>query len=55
VRERSLEKIDELMERTLAATGYEEVSPGLALDLRLQPSVRQLVENTVVRRPGRSG
>ncbi len=26
VRERSLEKIDELMERTLAATGYEEVS-----------------------------
>lgn len=26
VRERSLEKIDELMERTLAATGYEEIS-----------------------------
>jgi len=26
VRERSLEKVDELMERTLAATGYEEVS-----------------------------
>jgi radical SAM family uncharacterized protein/radical SAM-linked protein len=26
VRERSIEKIDELMERTLAATGYEEIS-----------------------------
>ncbi|MBX7257177.1 MAG: TIGR03960 family B12-binding radical SAM protein [Candidatus Hydrogenedentes bacterium] len=26
VRERSLEKVDELMERTLAATGYEEIS-----------------------------
>jgi radical SAM family uncharacterized protein/radical SAM-linked protein len=46
VRERSLEKIDELLDRTLAATGYEEVSL-VSLSTCDYSRVRQLVENTV--------
>ncbi|MFT4626671.1 MAG: radical SAM family uncharacterized protein/radical SAM-linked protein [Myxococcota bacterium] len=46
VRERTLEKIDELLQRTLDATGYEEVSL-VSLSTCDHSRVRQLVENTV--------
>ncbi|MEQ1570104.1 MAG: TIGR03960 family B12-binding radical SAM protein, partial [Myxococcota bacterium] len=46
VRERSLEKVDELLDRTLASTGYEEVSL-VSLSTCDYSRVRQLVENTV--------
>jgi radical SAM family uncharacterized protein/radical SAM-linked protein len=46
VRERSLEKIGELLDRTLASTGYEEVSL-VSLSTCDYSRVRQLVENTV--------
>lgn len=48
VRERSLEKVDELLQRTLATTGYEEVSL-VSLSTCDYSRVRQLVENTVER------
>jgi radical SAM family uncharacterized protein/radical SAM-linked protein len=46
VRERTLEKVDELLNRTLATTGYEEVSL-VSLSTCDYSRVRQLVENTV--------
>ncbi len=46
VRERSLEKVDELLRRTLDATGYEEVGL-VSLSTCDYSRVRQLVENTV--------
>ncbi|MCB9690560.1 MAG: TIGR03960 family B12-binding radical SAM protein [Alphaproteobacteria bacterium] len=46
VRERSLENIDALLQRTLDATGYEEVSL-VSLSTCDYSRVRQLVENTV--------
>jgi radical SAM family uncharacterized protein/radical SAM-linked protein len=46
VRERKLERIDELLKRTLASTGYEEVSL-VSLSTCDYSRVRQLVENTV--------
>jgi radical SAM family uncharacterized protein/radical SAM-linked protein len=46
VRERKLEQIDELLTRTLDATGYEEVSL-VSLSTCDYSRVRQLVENTV--------
>ena len=46
VRERSLEKVDELLQRTLDSTGYEEVSL-VSLSTCDYSRVRQLVENTV--------
>ncbi len=46
VRERSLDKVDELLQRTLANTGYEEVSL-VSLSTCDYSRVRQLVENTV--------
>ena len=46
VRERKLEKVDELLKRTLASTGYEEVSL-VSLSTCDYSRVRQLVENTV--------
>ncbi len=46
VRERSLERVDELLQRTLDATGYEEVSL-VSLSTCDHSRVRQLVENTV--------
>ncbi len=46
VRERKLEKIDELLQRTLDTTGYEEVSL-VSLSTCDYSKVRQLVENTV--------
>ncbi len=45
VRERSLDKVDELLDRTLATTGYEEVSL-VSLSTCDYSRVRQLVENT---------
>lgn len=45
VRERSLEKVDELLDRTLATTGYEEVSL-VSLSTCDHSRVRQLVDNT---------
>lgn len=51
VRERKLEKVDDLLKRTLASTGYEEVSL-VSLSTCDYSRVRQLVENTVeVARP----
>ncbi len=46
VRERTLENVDDLMERTLKTTGYEEVSL-VSLSTCDHSRVRQLVENTV--------
>ena len=46
VRERSLERVDQLLKQTLAATGYEEVSL-VSLSTCDHSRVRQLVENTV--------
>ncbi|MCB9663410.1 MAG: TIGR03960 family B12-binding radical SAM protein [Alphaproteobacteria bacterium] len=46
VRERTLERVDELLQRTLEATGYEEVSL-VSLSTCDHSRVRQLVENTV--------
>jgi radical SAM-linked protein len=46
VRERKLERVDELLKRTLASTGYEEVSL-VSLSTCDYSRVRQLVENTV--------
>jgi radical SAM family uncharacterized protein/radical SAM-linked protein len=46
VRERKLEKVDELLRRTLETTGYEEVSL-VSLSTCDYSRVRQLVENTV--------
>jgi radical SAM-linked protein len=46
VRERSLEKVDELLKRTLKNTGYEEVSL-VSLSTCDHSRVKQLVENTV--------
>lgn len=46
VRERSLEEIDSLLQRTLDTTGYEEVSL-VSLSTCDYSRVRQLVENTV--------
>lgn len=46
VRERSLSKVDELLQRTLKKTGYEEVSL-VSLSTCDYSQVRQLVENTV--------
>lgn len=46
VRERSLERVDELLQRTLDTTGYEEVSL-VSLSTCDHSRVRQLVENTV--------
>jgi radical SAM family uncharacterized protein/radical SAM-linked protein len=46
VRERKLERVDELLRRTLASTGYEEVSL-VSLSTCDHSRVRQLVENTV--------
>lgn len=46
VRERTLEKVDELLNRTLDATGYEEVSL-VSLSTCDYSQVRKLVENTV--------
>lgn len=46
VRERKLEKVDELLRRTLDATGYEEVGL-VSLSTCDYSRVRQLVENTV--------
>lgn len=48
VRERSLERVDELLQRTLETTGYEEVSL-VSLSTCDYSRVRQLVENTVQR------
>ncbi len=48
VRERKLEKVDELLEKTLETTGYEEVSL-VSLSTCDYSRVRQLVENTVQR------
>ena len=48
VRERKLEKVDELLQRTLETTGYEEVSL-VSLSTCDYSRVRQLVENTVER------
>ena len=48
VRERSLENIDELMERTLANTGYEEVSL-VSLSTCDYSRVRTLVQRAVDR------
>lgn len=48
VRERSLEKVDELLQRTLDATGYEEVSL-VSLSTCDYSSVRTLVQQTVAR------
>ncbi len=48
VRERSLEKVDELMERTLATTGYEEVSL-VSLSTCDYSRVKQLVDQAVGR------
>ncbi len=48
VRERKLERVDELLQRTLATTGYEEVSL-VSLSTCDHSRVRQLVENTVER------
>jgi radical SAM family uncharacterized protein/radical SAM-linked protein len=45
VRERTLEKVDELLDRTLATTGYEEVSL-VSLSTCDHSRVRQLVDNT---------
>ncbi len=53
VRERSLENLDQLLQRTLDNTGYEEVSL-VSLSTCDYSRVRQLVENTVERaRPQR--
>jgi radical SAM family uncharacterized protein/radical SAM-linked protein len=53
VRERTLEKVDELLQTTLDKTGYEEVSL-VSLSTCDYSRVRQLVENTVERaRPQR--
>ncbi|MCB9682069.1 MAG: TIGR03960 family B12-binding radical SAM protein [Alphaproteobacteria bacterium] len=46
VRERTLDRVDQLLKRTLAATGYEEVSL-VSLSTCDHSRVRQLVENTV--------
>jgi radical SAM family uncharacterized protein/radical SAM-linked protein len=46
VRERKLERVDELLRKTLATTGYEEVSL-VSLSTCDYSRVRQLVENTV--------
>lgn len=46
VRERRLDKVDELLQKTLANTGYEEVSL-VSLSTCDHSRVRQLVENTV--------
>ena len=46
VRERKLEKVDELLETTLSKTGYEEVSL-VSLSTCDYSRVQQLVENTV--------
>jgi radical SAM family uncharacterized protein/radical SAM-linked protein len=46
VRERTLEKVSELLDKTLAETGYEEVSL-VSLSTCDYSRVRQLVENTV--------
>lgn len=48
VRERKLERVDELLQRTLDTTGYEEVSL-VSLSTCDYSRVRQLVENTVER------
>lgn len=48
VRERTLDRVDELLQRTLDATGYEEVSL-VSLSTCDHSRVRQLVENTVER------
>lgn len=48
VRERSIDKIEDLMQRTLDATGYEEVSL-VSLSTCDYSKVRQLVERTVAR------
>jgi len=48
VRERSLEKVDELLQRTLDATGYEEVSL-VSLSTCDYSKVRTLVQQTVAR------
>jgi radical SAM family uncharacterized protein/radical SAM-linked protein len=45
VRERTLEKVDELLDRTLATTGYDEVSL-VSLSTCDHSRVKQLVENT---------
>lgn len=45
VRERTLDKVDELLDRTLATTGYEEVSL-VSLSTCDHSRVKQLVENT---------
>ena len=53
VRERGLDKVDELLDRTLKTTGYEEVSL-VSLSTCDHSRVRALVENTVERaRPNR--
>ncbi len=53
VRERGLQEVDSLLQRTLDATGYEEVSL-VSLSTCDYSRVRQLVENTVERaRPQR--
>ncbi|MBX2801144.1 MAG: TIGR03960 family B12-binding radical SAM protein [Myxococcales bacterium] len=53
VRERDLENVDDLLQRTLDTTGYEEVSL-VSLSTCDYSRVRQLVENTVERaRPQR--
>ncbi|MEN0064477.1 MAG: TIGR03960 family B12-binding radical SAM protein [Myxococcota bacterium] len=53
VRERELENVDDLLQRTLETTGYEEVSL-VSLSTCDYSQVRQLVENTVERaRPQR--
>ena len=46
VRERTLERVDELLHKTLASTGYEEVSL-VSLSTCDHSRVQQLVENTV--------
>lgn len=46
VRERTLERVDQLLQQTLASTGYEEVSL-VSLSTCDYSRVRQLVENTV--------
>ncbi len=48
VRERSLERVDELMERTLATTGYEEISL-VSLSTCDYSRVKQLVDQAVAR------
>ena len=48
VRERTLERVDQLLQETLASTGYEEVSL-VSLSTCDYSRVRQLVENTVER------